>query len=107
MPPATVEFPAFSSLFTAKAATLSHKTAPTGFHTPNLRRPTSAVIEHVRNLVSSYEPIVERRESPRLSVTFSARAIALDDQLRPVGDEFFLVVRNVSATGLGVLSTTR
>ncbi|HVC95300.1 MAG TPA: hypothetical protein VND64_16510, partial [Pirellulales bacterium] len=28
------------------------------------------------------------------------------DQLRPVGDEFFLIVRNVSATGIGVLSTT-
>jgi hypothetical protein len=106
MPPAPVEFPAFSGLFAARAATLPHKAAPTGFHTPNLRSPTSAVIEHVRNLVSSYEPIIERREAPRLSVTFSARAVALDDQLRPVGDEFFLVVRNISATGLGLLSTT-
>jgi hypothetical protein len=106
MPPVPVVFPAFSGLFAARATTLPHKAVPTGFHTPNLRSPTSAVIEHVRNLVSSYEPIIERREAPRLSVTFSARAVALDDQLRPVGDEFFLVVRNISATGLGLLSTT-
>ena len=106
MTPLTVEFPAFSRIFAAGKAVLPHTAAPTGFHTPNLRRPTSAVIQHVRRLVSSYEPIIERRGAGCLSVTFSARAVALDDQLQPVGHEFSVVVQNVSATGLSLLSTT-
>jgi hypothetical protein len=82
----------------------SPKPADAGFYTPSLRRPTSAVIEHVRRLLESHEPIAERREAPRLSVTFAARAIALDRAMQPTGNEFVVIVRNISETGLGLLS---
>jgi hypothetical protein len=106
MVPLTVELPALSSPFDEAKRSLPLTATPPGFFTPNLRRPTSAIVEYVRRLVSASEPIVERRGAPRLAVTFAARAVLLDDDMQPAGEEIPVVVRNISTTGLGLLTVT-
>src|SRR5690348_728551 len=98
----SVAAPLHANPFSAGAALFS-PAAELAIFTPNLRRPTGAVIDYVRRLVESSEPIIERRGAPRLSVTFSARAVMLDETRQRVGDDFFVVVRNISAIGLGLL----
>jgi hypothetical protein len=104
MVPSSVEPPKYPSPFSAGAALLPH-VAPPGIFTPNLRSPTRGVIGYVRRLVESCKPFVERRGAPRLSVTFSARAVVLDETWKRAGDEFFVVVRDISVTGIGLLTS--
>jgi hypothetical protein len=102
----TVNSPMLSNAFEAGRKLFPSASTSSGLDSPNMRRPTGAVIEHVRRLMSSYKPIFERRGAPRFSVTFSARAVALDAKMQPAGGEISVVVRNISATGLGVYSKT-
>ncbi|HEV3004910.1 MAG TPA: PilZ domain-containing protein [Pirellulales bacterium] len=107
MVPLSAESTAFPSPFAAAKRLMPLTASPAGFFTPNLRRPSSAVVDYIRRLASAGEPIIERRGAPRMAVTFAARAVMLDVAMQPAGDELTVIVRNISATGMGLLSNTR
>lgn len=62
------------------------------------------IVGFVKQLTT--EPAVERREAPRYSVTLPATAVALDERLRPIGPQFSVVVRNISARGIALLHSS-
>lgn len=81
------------------------KTSNQGFYTPDLAPPTAALIDFVHQLAAGGQPPVERRAVPRLPTAFSATVVRLAEDMRPVGEPFDVVVRNISTKGLAFLTS--
>ena len=76
-------------------------------------RPKS--MEQVRNFIRNveqaylleYSRVVgkERRAADRMNVTMPVRVTALNERLEPLDYEYHAITRNVSATGVGLVTT--
>jgi hypothetical protein len=65
--------------------------------------------DFVQRLVhdKTFFPGPERRRSPRYPLAVSVSAIPLDDRLQRAGQPFDAVTRDISATGVSIISQTR
>jgi hypothetical protein len=71
--------------------------------------PASQVGEFVDRLIhdKTHHPGPERRRCPRYPLAQSVSAVPLDDQLQPTGPAFDAVTRNISASGVCIISPLR
>jgi hypothetical protein len=71
--------------------------------------PTSQVGEFVDRLINErmHYRGPERRRCPRYPLAVSVSAIPLDHQLQPAGSPFDALTRDISASGLSMISDTR
>lgn len=72
---------------------------------PELPPPPKAAFELVRQLWQDDPPDDERRQDPRFPATGVLRVQPLDEALRPRGEPFLAVLRDVSVRGISFVHT--
>jgi len=76
------------------------------FDKSNLRQPTEAIAKFIRKRLDdrSYEGH-ERRRAERYCIVAPAVAMPMDEMVQPAGEAFMVVMKDISTSGIALVST--
>lgn len=77
------------------------------FDQANLAAPGPDMRDLVNSLANDGYVGTQKRASPRHRITMEVAAVPLDELLRPIGDPFIALTRDISAGGISLVHTRR